>query len=411
MTLLAPATPDSPPAHSMFGGSVSARVLHCPASVGLVGKTPASLRRDSSYAKRGGALHIAMAFLIERERTLDNLAGETIGEYTITADDVALALRPVLAYVEALLDQRAEYYLEHRVTLPTVDAFGTADLIVRIGDVVHVVDHKFGAGVRVVARDDDGTVNAQLCFYAAAARHSLPEFFAGVERIVLTVLQPQSIEEDAELATSTETTTAELDDFIVRYGAACADALGPAPHRQRGVWCRFCPAKPVCPEHVGPLLDLAQFPTPAPTTSPDRDAYLQALADGLRLIDAVRDLHTALHDQAKRALREGWIVPGYVLTKGRLNRAWRDEHAAIATLLRLGLERADLPDDKLRSPKQVELRAKARGLKIPQELIVSHPSGVSLCRVENAHAPAPGRDEIARSFTLAIEAFEGGGMS
>jgi Protein of unknown function (DUF2800) len=265
--------------------------------------------------------------------------------------------------------------------------------------------------VRVVARDDDGATNSQLCFYANAARHSLPEFFAGVERLVLTILQPQSIDESAELASSTEATAAELDDFILRYHAACADALGPSPHRERGPWCRFCPAKPICPEHTGPLLDLAQFPTPAPTTSPNREAYLQALADGLSLIDAVRDLHTALHDQAKRALREGWAVPGYVLTKGRLNRDWSNEPAAIAALLRLGLERADLLDDRLRSPRQVEMRAKARGLKIPQELIVSHPSGVSLCRVENARAPAPGRDEIARNFTLAIEAFEGGGKS
>ena len=199
----------------------------------------------------------------------------------------------------------------------------------------------------------------------------------------------------------------------MRYRAACADALGPSPHRERGAWCRFCPAKPICPEHTGPLLDLAQFstPTPTPAVSPDRGAYLQALADGLSLIDAVKELHTALHDQAKRALLEGWVVPGYVLSKGRVNRAWSDEPAAIATLLRLGLERADLLDDQLRSPKQVELRAKARGLKIPQGLIVSRPSGVSLCRAENAHAPAPGRDEIARCFTLALAAFQGGGMS
>jgi Protein of unknown function (DUF2800) len=413
MTLFAPATPGATPPHSEFGGSVAARVLGCPASVGLVGRTPAALRRDTVYAQRGAALHAAMTLLIERERTLDDLAGETLGEYTITTDDVALALRPVLAHVEALLDQPgAEYYLEHRVAFPTIEnAFGTADLIVRIDDVAHVTDHKFGAGVRVVARGDDGAVNAQLAFYAAAARHSLPQFFAGVERIVLTILQPQTIEEGAELASSAEAARAELDDFVLRYHAACADALGPSPHRERGAWCRFCPAKPICPEHTGPLLDLAQLSPPTPAASPDREAYLQALADGLSLVDAVKDLQTVLHDQAKRALLEGWAVPGYVLSKGRINRAWSDEHAAIATLLRLGLERADLLDDQLRSPKQVELRAKARGLKIPQGLIVSHPSGVSLCRAENARGPAPGRDEIARCFTLALAAFQGGGMS
>src|SRR5262249_58084618 len=62
---------------------------------------------------------------------------------------------------------------------------------------------------------------------------------------------------------------------------------------------------------------------------------------------------------------------------------------------RLGLTRDDVVAATMRSPKQVELRAKARGLKIPQELIASHPSGVSLTRCENARAPVPGRGRNA----------------
>src|SRR5262249_6699271 len=56
----------------------------------------------------------------------------------------------------------------------------------------------------------------------------------------------------------------------------------------------------------------------------------------------------------------------------------------------------------------IAIVAKARGLKVPQELIVSTRSGVSLVRVENAHAPMPGRVEIARAFSEALEAFQGG---
>ena len=51
--------------------------------------------------------------------SLDDLVGETIDGYTITIDDVENALRPVLAYVEALLDRPApSIYLEHRVVFP-----------------------------------------------------------------------------------------------------------------------------------------------------------------------------------------------------------------------------------------------------------------------------------------------------
>ena len=89
----------------------------------------------SAYAERGTALHAAMALLIERERSLDSLVGETIDDYTITRDDVENALRPAVAYVDTLLDAPgAEYYLEHRIVFPTIaGAFGTADLLVRIG--------------------------------------------------------------------------------------------------------------------------------------------------------------------------------------------------------------------------------------------------------------------------------------
>jgi len=404
--------------HSPFGGSVAARVLRCPASVGLIEKVPAYLRKVSAYADRGTALHEAIALLLGEAYSLDDLVGKTFGTYTITHDDIANALQPAFAYVVALLDTPgAEFFLEARITFPTVaGAFGTADLIVRIGRTVHVIDLKFGVGVRVLAlrpADDDPAVdviNGQLLFYAAAARHSLREFFAGVEDIVLTIVQPVSIDVDAEMVSSVTITHAELDAFVAVYRAACEQALAPEPHLQRGAWCRFCPARPICPAHAGPLLDFAQFvaPTSARAT-PSKEAYLQLLADGLNLVDAVKDIHTALRDQAKRALEDGDLVPGYTLSAGRATRCWRkNESTTIAALESLGLDRDDVVAKTLHSPKQIELRAKARGLKIPQELIVSNRSGVSLVRIENAHVPVPGRGELARMLSEALEAFQGG---
>jgi hypothetical protein len=297
------------PAHSPFGGSVAARVLRCPASVGLVEKVPPHLRKASAYAERGTALHTATAILIERERTLEDLVGETIEGYRITADDVENALRPALAYAEALLDEPgAEYYLESHVAFPTVGAFGTADLLVRIGATVHVVDFKFGAGVRVLALHPDGNediLNAQLLFYAAAARHSFPGFVSGADEIVLTILQPQSIEPDAEMVSSVAVTHAELDAFIAVYHAACEEALSAAPRLERGAWCRFCAARPICPAHTGPLLDLAQFAMPTPPRTPvDKAAYLQAVAVGLDLVDAVSHVFSGWNNNSM-GLRSG----------------------------------------------------------------------------------------------------------
>jgi hypothetical protein len=409
--------------HSPLGGSVAARVLRCPASVGLVQKVPAYLRKPSAYADRGTALHAATGLLLDDNEppSFDSLVGKTFNNYALTRDDVENALRPAFAYVDALLDTPgAEFFLEHRVVFPTIaGAFGTLDLLVRIGDTVHVVDFKFGAGVRVVAIRRDGAedvLNAQLMFYAAAARHSLPGFFAGVENIVLTIVQPVSIEPDAEMVSSVTVTHAELDEFITAYRSACEEALSEAPRLERGSHCRFCAARPICPAHTGPLLDLAQFAVPAPltfngaffVTPPAKEEYLRLLAEGLALADAIKDIHVALRDQAKRALDSGDVVPGYALTAGRAERRWRaDERTTIAALEGLGLTHGDIIAEELRSPKQVEIRAKVRGIKVPSEFISSHRSGTSLVRSENARIPVRGRDAIAREFSAALATFHG----
>src|SRR6476660_8441259 len=106
--------------HSPFGGSVANRVLRCPRSVRLVEQVPAQLRRTSAYAERGTALHTAMAHLIDETENFESLGSKTIGNYTITRDDVEDALAPVYAYVDRLLTPEAEYYLERRVVFPTI---------------------------------------------------------------------------------------------------------------------------------------------------------------------------------------------------------------------------------------------------------------------------------------------------
>jgi hypothetical protein len=400
----------APAAHSVFGGSTAARTLNCPASIGMIEKVPAALRKPLSiYATRGTALHEAMVRLtVDLDETgslIDRLAGQEINGYVLTADDVDCALRPTLAYVDSLLAPGVEFYIERCIAFPGVPgAFGTTDLLARIDRTAHVIDHKFGQGVAVPAATD-GAANPQLMFYAAAARHSHPEFFAGVENIVLTILQPASIDPEAEMVSSVTVSHSELDAFIVAYRAACEEALSESPRLARGPHCRFCPARPICPEHTRPLLDLAELVLPSPG---DKKAYLEALAAGLNLVEAVKDMGAALRDQAKAALHNGDVVPGYALARGRAERHWRDECAAIAALYQLGLGHDDIIAESVRSPRQVETRAKARNLKVPPELIdSSHRPGVALVRSENARVPTPGRSELVRTFAAAISALEG----
>jgi hypothetical protein len=369
--------------------------------------------KTSVYAEHGTALHAATAMLLgDDPPPLESLAGRTFNGITLTGDDVENSLRPVYNHVDALLSgPDAEYYLETRVDFPGIPgAFGTCDLLIRIRSTVHVIDFKYGSGVRVLALRPDGDediINSQLMYYACGARHTLPDFFADADTITLTILQPVSADPDAEMVSSVDVTHADLDAFVKAYSAVCAEALSPEPRLARGPQCRFCPAKPICPEHTKPLLDLAAFTLPAsrPESMP---AYLQFLAEGLHLVDAVKELGTALRDQAMAALDAGQVVPGFALSSGRAVRNWQDTIKAAPALLALGLMRDDVIEETLRSPAQVERRAKARGVKIPSAFIVSRRSGTSLVKAENAHSPVPGRGEIVRAFTAALQAFQEG---
>jgi hypothetical protein len=82
------------PVHSPFGGSVAARILGCPASVGLVAKVPAHLRRVSAYADRGSACHAGVARLLDGH-SFASVVGTTFNGYALTSDDVEDAVRPV----------------------------------------------------------------------------------------------------------------------------------------------------------------------------------------------------------------------------------------------------------------------------------------------------------------------------
>ena len=111
------------PAHSQFGGSVAARILGCPGSVQQIMQVPASLRKPSSaYADRGTALHTAMSRLIEGECALDDLAGTTIDEYTLTHDDVEDALKERGYDVVVLQPRKADNRRKLGVRVSTMDS-------------------------------------------------------------------------------------------------------------------------------------------------------------------------------------------------------------------------------------------------------------------------------------------------
>ena len=157
-----------PGQHALISPSACGRIGYCPASVMLSKDIP---NESSQYAEEGTAAH--------RMAELDLTAffnGQPFNDAEQSEKEAIRSAYPEApGYVGVYTNYVAELakdaiYKAVEVRLPMTpitgepDAFGTADCLIIAGDTLHVVDLKYGAGVKV-----DAGQNAQLGMYALAA--------------------------------------------------------------------------------------------------------------------------------------------------------------------------------------------------------------------------------------------------
>ena len=258
------------------------------------------------------------------------------------------------------------------------DVFGSTDLLGRIGSRAIVLDWKFGDGVLVDADD-----NPQLLFYAAAAmRTSQAKWvFEGADEIELIIVQPPAIRRWV-------TNRARVANFELTLLRAVTQALRPDPLMQTGDHCRWCTAKPICPQMTGEVdralkTQLAALPA-------EQISIMLGQAD--RLEDFIKDLRAL----AFNMLDNGHPVPGYKLVAKRGTRKWSDLTKAIFWMTEQGV--APFTEEIL-SPAQAETALKKRKIKLPDELVTSISSGSTLVPESD---PRPEVLQIGKQLTAAL---------
>lgn len=375
--------------HALIAPSACGRIGYCPASVLLTKDLP---NEPSQYAEEGTAAHrmaeLEVNCLIE---------GKTRGKAELAEWEEINARYPgALLYIQQYADHIAELlpnalYKGVEVRLPLTpitgepDAFGTADCLVIRDDTLHVIDLKYGAGVKVEAKE-----NVQLCMYALAALEELdPDgMLYAVSKVELHIVQPRMENIDVWQISR----EALEHRFYPRIKASIDRALHLAEHpdelrvgfpflvsggaepvgdfaRPDDTVCRFCRAKATCPamhqatvaaleQDFEDLPDTPKAELPVPVIEqiqsipvPDTPERLATAYGWLKVIRLWADsVESRMYDH----LGQTGESQGYKLVAGRPGpRKWDDAKEA-EEILRRALTVDKAYDRKLISPTSAE---------------------------------------------------------
>jgi len=366
----------------VVGGSTAKRVINCPGSVALVAKMPP--QPTSKYMAEGTALHTAIdLFLNNDDASTSTLLGKTIEGVTLDEDHIdklktALRLMDEIDPTNAM-DFNTEQRVDFGSLLPGV--FGSTDLIGRIGKRAIVLDWKFGDGVIVDAEE-----NEQLMFYAAAAMRT-PESkwaFEGAEEIECVIIQPPA----SRRWVTTPKRIKQFEKELVH--AVKLSEYDDAPLRT-GDHCRFCTAKPICPQMTG-AVDRALATQIDNLDAPTISAYLKNA-------DMLEGWITSLRALALQMLESGAQLPDYKLVAKRAIRSWSDEDKAKVALFAFGLTEFEVLETSLISPAKAEKILKKKKLELPDDCVVAISSGNTLASADD---PRPSVLLIGQQLTAAL---------
>ena len=388
------------------------RVIACPGSVRLCAGVPP---KKSVYADEGTAAHkLAETCLREGQD-----AAQHIGN-VVSVEDLYFPVTPEMAgHVQAYLDEvrrmqtliGGRLYVEEKVSLDALvpGLKGTCDaaIVEPFGRGV-VLDLKYGVGVVV-----DPFWNEQLMLYALglALKHEL-------ESVVMIVVQPRA-NPDETLAPNWrqfELTTGQLTNWVKeKLIPALELAATPDAPLAMGRHCRFCDARPTCPEHRRQVFEAAQVafddevvPVEAAPTLPAPNTLTPAqLGRIVAVMRAVSGWAAEVEKTLWQGLESGAMSPeetGFKLVSGRASRKWADENAALSACFAL-IQGQAYEDPKFKSVAQMEKTFKASGKdfgKIQDLVAVSR--GVSMVALGDKR---PAIEPAAKQFETYTDAESG----
>ena len=334
--------------HATLAPSAAHRWMECPGSVRLCSTIP---NVESPYAALGTFAHEIASLCLRSNQDGVHMIGETDMLHVVD-EDMAGHIQDYLDAVREVVEasgKEASMLVEQKVAALD-DVYGTADAVVIDDTVLHVFDYKHGAGVLVEVEN-----NPQLRIYAVGVLRTFVKECVNVQRIKVHIVQPRHhhgghVEESI--------TRDDLIQWAQTMGTRASATYVPDAPLKAGEHCRFCDAKPSCPQlrkdslartqHLfedGDLDKPKDPPLPA-TLTPDQ------LAEALQAFPMIEQWMHAVRENAYDRAAKGEMLPGFKLVDKKSHRKWLDEDVT-----RIILEAYDVDPDapaKTLSPAQAE---------------------------------------------------------
>ena len=307
--------------HAILSPSSAKRWIHCTPSALLA---EAAGSKSSVYAEEGTLAHeIAEHALIQYlEGVYDPIIDEALPikdehlKNPLFSIDMANYIRDYCDYVIGenyemqKADGLSEMFLERKVDITDYapDSFGSVDVTLVSDKTIHIIDLKYGAGVKVTA-----DYNEQMMLYALGALKAAAS--KDITNIRMTIAQVRLDHYD-----TFEMSKGELLDWAEKVLKPAAKAAIQGKGKQViGSWCGFCPVKAQCRAQRDAILaDFDEKPEPLLLSD-------EEIVDLIAKIDTYKSWIESVNKYVYDRAIQGYKWEGYKLVAGRSSRVITDE--------------------------------------------------------------------------------------
>lgn len=320
--------------HAILSPSSAKRWINCTPSA-LLAEEAGS--KSSVYAEEGTLAHEMAEYALTRylNGTYDPIIDEGLPiqeahfQNPLFAVDMADYIRDYCEYVigEGYEMQKADglskMFLERKVDITDFapGSFGSVDVTLVSDKTIHIIDLKYGAGVKVYA-----DMNEQMLMYALGTLKSLESDH--IEKIRITIAQVRLDHYDT-FEMSKKDLLAWAEKVLKPAAKMAIQGVG---KQVIGSWCGFCPVKAQCRAQRDAILaDFEEKPEPLLLSD-------EEIVDLIGKIDTYKSWIESVNKYVYDRAIQGYKWKGYKLVAGRSSRVIKDEAKIRQALLNEFLE-------------------------------------------------------------------------